>query len=259
MTGDKIFINLGGISHGTLTFSNASLSDCLRYAYDLTSDQQLVGPDWIKSKEFRYEIVAKIAPPLTRDQASKMLRLLLNERFKLESHWEPREMTYYELSVGKHSFWERRFNSYPAIAGRIVNLNGVAFTIVGVAAKEFSGTGVIPQIPDFWAPVSMQKQLAPGRDWLDGPGDFQFQILARLKPTTTRSRAEAETAVVIRQFANTHTETDRTTTVTLQRTALLGNTEDVRFQASAFAVMLLVGMVLLVGCVSIADMRLAQR
>src|ERR1700723_583153 len=82
LIGDKIFINLGGISHGTLTFGNASLSDCLRYAYDLTSDQQLVGPDWIKSKEFRYEIVAKTAPPLTRDQASKMLRPLLNERFK---------------------------------------------------------------------------------------------------------------------------------------------------------------------------------
>ena len=102
LIGEKIFINLGRVTNGTLTFSNASLSDCLRYAYDLTSDQQLVGPDWIKSKEFRYEIVAKAAPPLTREQASKMLRPLLIERFKLESHWNPREMTYYELSVGKN-------------------------------------------------------------------------------------------------------------------------------------------------------------
>jgi predicted permease len=162
------------------------------------------------------------------------------------------------VMVISHSFWERRFHGDPAIAGRIVNLNGVAFTIVGVAAKEFSGTAVVPQIPDFWAPLSMQEQLAPGRDWLNTPGEMQLQILARLKPGMTRSRAEAETAVLIRQFAGTYKEADRTTTVTLQRTALVGNTEDVRFQASAVAIMLIVGMVLLIGCVNIANMLLAR-
>ena len=162
------------------------------------------------------------------------------------------------VMVISHSFWERRFHGDPAIVGRIVNLNGVAFTIVGVTVKEFSGTDVIPRIPDFWAPVSMQAQLAPGRDWLSNPSIMRFQILARLKPTATRSRAEAETAVLIHQFATTYKEADRTTTVTLQRTALFGNTEDPRFQASALAIMLIVGMVLLVGCVNIANMLLAR-
>ncbi len=162
------------------------------------------------------------------------------------------------VMVISHSFWERRLHSDPAIAGHIMNLNGVAFTIVGVAEKEFTGTAVIPQIPDFWAPISMQRQIAPGRDWLSNPSVKQFQILARLSPTATRSRAEAETAVLIHQFAGTYKETDRTTTVTLQRTALFGNTEDPRFQASALAIMLIVGMVLLVGCVNIANMLLAR-
>jgi len=162
------------------------------------------------------------------------------------------------VMVISHSFWERRFHGDPVIVGRIVNLNGVAFTIVGVSVKEFSGTDVIPRIPDFWAPVSMQAQLAAGRDWLSNPSIMRFQILARLKPTATRSRAEAETAVLIHQFATTYKEADRTTTVTLQRTALFGNTEDLRFQASALAIMLIVGMVLLVGCVNIANMLLAR-
>jgi predicted permease len=104
----------------------------------------------------------------------------------------------------------------------------------------------------------MQEQLAPGRDWLNTPDDRQFQILARIKPGIAARRAEAETATLIRQFADTYKETDRTTTVTLQRTSLLGNTEDVRFQASALAMMLIVGMVLLVGCVNIANMLLAR-
>jgi predicted permease len=160
--------------------------------------------------------------------------------------------------VLSNTFWERRFHSDREVTGRIVKLNGIAFTVVGVAAKEFSGTAVIPQTPDFWAPVSMQAQLAPGRDWLNAADDQQFQILARIKPGVGARRAEAETAGLIRQFAGTYEEEHRTTTVTLQRTSLLGNTEDVRFQASALAIMLIVGMVLLVGCVNIANMLLAR-
>ncbi len=162
------------------------------------------------------------------------------------------------VMVISHSFWERRFHGDPAAVGRILNLNGTAFTIVGVAAQEFTGTDVIPRIPDFWAPVSMQAQIAPGRDLLGDPSVMQLQILARLKPGTSRSRAEAETAVLIHQFADTYKVVDRTTTVTLQRTAMFGNTEDPRFQASAVVVMLIVGMVLLVGCVNIANMLLAR-
>ncbi len=160
--------------------------------------------------------------------------------------------------VLSNASWERRFHGDQEVIGHVVKLNGVAFTVIGVAAKEFTGTAVIPQVPDLWAPVSMQAQLAPGRDWLNTPGDQQFQILARLKPSATTRRAEAETAGLIRQFAGTYEEANRTTTVTLQRTSLVGNTEDVRFQASVLAIMLIVGMVLLVGCVNIANMLLAR-
>ncbi len=160
--------------------------------------------------------------------------------------------------VLSHPFWQRKFHGDPEISGRVIKLNGTAFTVVGVAAKEFSGTGVLPQVPDFWAPVSMQQQLAPGRDWLNTPTDFELQVLGRLKGSVNTARAEAETAGLIRQFATTYKERDRTTTVTLQATALLGNTEDPRFQASAAAIMLIVGMVLLVGCVNIANMLLAR-
>ena len=51
--GDLIFINgLGTFRNGKLIFANASLSDLLKFAYNITSDSQLSGPDWIKSKTF---------------------------------------------------------------------------------------------------------------------------------------------------------------------------------------------------------------
>ncbi|HLW77227.1 MAG TPA: TIGR03435 family protein [Bryobacteraceae bacterium] len=100
-TGDRIMINLGTYSHGRLTLTNTTLADCLRFAYGLTSDSQIAGESWIKMKDVHYDIVAKTAPDATREQAAKMLQGLLKERFKIESHWAPHEMSYYALTVGK--------------------------------------------------------------------------------------------------------------------------------------------------------------
>jgi uncharacterized protein (TIGR03435 family) len=89
------------VSHGTLTLTNTTLADCLRFAYSLTSDSLIAGEGWIKSKEHRYTIVAKGSPETTRDEMLLMLRTLLTERFKLEFHREPREMSYYALVPSK--------------------------------------------------------------------------------------------------------------------------------------------------------------
>jgi predicted permease len=162
------------------------------------------------------------------------------------------------ILVLSHSYWQRKFRGDASVLGRVLRLNGVAFTIVGVAAKEFNGTSVMPVIPDFWAPVSMQPQLAPGRDWLNEPGNHKFQIMARVKPAMRMRQAESEAAVLIRQFDSTFKDLDPTYTITLQRTSLLGNTESPGFQTSVLAIMLIVGMVLLVGCLNIANMLLAR-
>ena len=99
--GDKLFINLGNIQHGTLTLTNASLSDCLRFAFELSSDGQIAGPDWIREKDQRYDIVAKAAPDTPRPEMLRMLQALLIERFKIQMHREPREMSHFVLTVGK--------------------------------------------------------------------------------------------------------------------------------------------------------------
>jgi uncharacterized protein (TIGR03435 family) len=99
--GENYNINLGTVSHGTLTLTNTTLADCLRFAYSLTSDSLIAGEGWIKSKEHRYTIIAKGAPETPRDEMLRMLQVLLTERFKLEFHREPREMSYYALVPSK--------------------------------------------------------------------------------------------------------------------------------------------------------------
>ena len=99
--GDRIVIDLGTVRNGRLTLSNASLSDCLRFAYGLVSDAQLAGPDWIKSKEVRFDIVAQAPAGTAREQFAKMLQPLLAERLKLSFHYEPKELSYLALAPVK--------------------------------------------------------------------------------------------------------------------------------------------------------------
>jgi len=95
--GDAISMNIGTVRREEVTFGNATLNDCIRLAYGMGSDAQIAGPDWIRSKQFLYDVVAKGRPGVSREQLQAMMQVLLAERFKLVTHREQREMSYYAL------------------------------------------------------------------------------------------------------------------------------------------------------------------
>jgi macrolide transport system ATP-binding/permease protein len=162
------------------------------------------------------------------------------------------------VMVISHALWQRRFEGAASAIGRVIQINGVSYTVLGVAAKNFTSAAVDDPVTDFWAPISMQTQLVPQRSWAADPSLVEVQILGRLKPEIAMAQAQAQTSVLVRQFAATFQDRDHTTTVTLQHTALMGNTEDIRFKAAVAGIMILVGLVLLVACANIANMLLAR-
>src|SRR5882724_2313597 len=52
----------GSALHGTVKLTNVTLAECLRFAFRINSDDQIAGPDWIKSTEALFDIVGKAAP-----------------------------------------------------------------------------------------------------------------------------------------------------------------------------------------------------
>jgi len=125
--GDLIFINgLGTFRNGKLIFANASLSDLLKFAYNITSDSQLSGPDWIKSKDVRFDVVALAPADTPREQLALMLQTLLTERLKLVVHHEQKELRFLALVEGKGGPKLHEAKAQPApdttfnVAGRIV-------------------------------------------------------------------------------------------------------------------------------------------
>ncbi|MBZ5634780.1 MAG: TIGR03435 family protein [Acidobacteriia bacterium] len=100
--GDAISMNIGTVRHEEVTFGNATLNDCVRFAYGMGSDAQIAGPDWIRSKEVLYDVVAKGMPGAPREQLQAMMQTLLAERFKLVTHREQKEMSYFALLPAKN-------------------------------------------------------------------------------------------------------------------------------------------------------------
>jgi len=89
----------GSTDPGLATFTNIDLFSLMTMAYDV-KPYQISGPDWLRTA--RFDITAKIPPGASMPQYRLMLQDLLAQRFKLALHREKKELSEYELAVGKN-------------------------------------------------------------------------------------------------------------------------------------------------------------
>lgn len=117
---DSYMINLGKTNRGELTLGNATLSDCLKFAYGLNDDIQMDGPEWIRRKgEVIFDIIGKAAPDTPREQLKIMLQTLLTERFQMKMHREQRQASYLALTQSKKGL--KIEEADPELPGNLVN------------------------------------------------------------------------------------------------------------------------------------------
>lgn len=57
-----------------------------------------------------------------------------------------------------YGLWQRRFGADPSMLGRSVSINGVSFTVVGIAPRDFNGTFDAFR-SDMWVPMMMQPEI----------------------------------------------------------------------------------------------------
>ena len=83
--------------------------------------------------------------------------------------------------VISHGWWTRRFDQDPRVIGRDVVINGLRFTIVGIAAPSFTGD-VVGQRNDVWIPITMQEAMMPNQRYLDDRSVEWLLLLGRRSP-----------------------------------------------------------------------------
>ena len=88
-------------------------------------------------------------------------------------------------------YWRRRFGADPSAVGKVVYLNGAAFTVVGVTPAEFNGTMDYGAAPDVLVPMAFQPQVLPtrGRAVLQDATNWWIHIMGRLPSGVSRERA----------------------------------------------------------------------
>ena len=159
--------------------------------------------------------------------------------------------------VLSYSAWQSRFGGDANIVGKSVKLNGLDFTIAGVAPKGFFGTEIL-LAPEFWVPLSMEPQIEPGNiNWLDRRTTHNLWAIGRLKPGVTAQQASADLNAIAADLGRTHRE-DEGMRIRLSPPGLFGSF--LRGPIIGFASVLVgvAGLVLLIACVNIAGMLLAR-
>ena len=97
-----------------------------------------------------------------------------------------------------YGYWQSAFGGSRDVAGKTVRLNGLPFTIVGVADKKFDG--LVPgNRPDLYVPLSARQHLTPR--WTpkyQDEGAWWLTFVGRLKPEVSTKQAEEALTLLFR-------------------------------------------------------------
>jgi bla regulator protein blaR1 len=154
-----------------LTGTNVSLKTLIQFAYAMKEFQIAGGPNWLDSE--RYDLVAKAAQPVPRDQLMRMLQPLLAERFKLAVHRETKEMPVFALIAGKAGakFREAQTGEIPALTIRpgpaTLQLKGVKASMSQLAdtLTTIMGRTVLDR-------TGLRGDFSFSAEWANDPGPF---------------------------------------------------------------------------------------
>jgi putative ABC transport system permease protein len=95
------------------------------------------------------------------------------------------------LVVLSHGGWQRRFGGDPGVIGRVVQLDGDPYTVIGVMAPRFPPTFLDAEL---WTPLGISRTAADD-------GRTNIVTIAQLADGATFDQANAEVAEIVRALA----------------------------------------------------------
>ena len=153
------------------------------------------------------------------------------------------------LAVISDRLWRMQFGSRADIVGLEVEVNGIKRPIVGVLPPEARW----PLDADLWVPARIASEQNPDLQKRD---NFVWQAIARLKPGATIAGTRAAMATLARRVAVAQPDIrgDVSTQPTPVLESLLGDTTP----RALWILLASVGLLLLIGCVNVANLQLAR-
>jgi putative ABC transport system permease protein len=166
------------------------------------------------------------------------------------------------IAVLSYSLWSNKFGANPNVVGQIITLNATPYTIIGVAPHGFKGTFTFLSAEEVWIPVSMYPQVLAGffKDNFNTRRFLATVAYGRLKDGVSQSSAEAslKTAAAGLESAFPTDNAGRSVALTPLAEAAVGVNQHGQLTLAGGLMMGVVGLVLLIACVNLANLLLAQ-
>jgi predicted permease len=173
------------------------------------------------------------------------------------------------VAVLSHEFWTSQLGADPSVVGRQMTINGHQMTIVGVAAKGFTGT-TLGARPNVFVPITMRSVLTPGWNQYERRNGYWVYIFGRLKPGATIEQGLASVNSVYRTLIN-DVEAPQQKGMSAQTLARFkaklvtmkdgrkGQSSAIRDARTPLTLLFsITGIVLLIACANIANLLLAR-
>jgi predicted permease len=156
-------------------------------------------------------------------------------------------------------FWQTRYAGDPSVLGQSLLVNGHPYEIIGVLPAEFRG--VIPILQaDVWVPLMMQLEFKPGYNRFEARGNNFMQVIARLRPGLSPEVAQAGLDGLTLQLREEMPEEYDEPEMLLIPQSEVVLAPDMRNAALGMSgvIMGVVGLLLLIACVNVANLFLAR-
>jgi putative ABC transport system permease protein len=148
--------------------------------------------------------------------------------------------------VLSHKLWTTTFGADAGIIGRSLTLDGEPYTVIGVMPQ---GTAFDRGFSQMWRPLAFKpSERTRNFHWM--------QALGRLKPGVTIEQARAQMDAIGARISTDYPDSNKGWGVTIERYAdvLVGQ----QLRSSLYVLLGAVGMLLLIGCVNLANLTLAR-
>jgi macrolide transport system ATP-binding/permease protein len=173
------------------------------------------------------------------------------------------------VAVLSNAFWQTRFGADSNVLGRTFRMNGIGYTVVGVAPQGFGGMFPAATV-QMWIPLGMVDEVEPlgnnrtsareAGSVMDRRGRHFLWVKGRMRPGVEVEQVRAELQGIAARLARQYPEANERERVTVVRTNDVAINPDFDGTVAPAGMVLLaaVAVVLLVACANLANMLLAR-